>query len=136
MFKSAPGFKVGSVPRYYFNFFCRLSLFTRQIFKSLFHFVASLKLSDKDLCPFCDGNQKTDDHLMLLCQEKFNLNIWFRIPLTKLGCLKTLHSAIHGGVGNTTNKKKAQALIQAYITTVWNARSNNPTQHNVSVESS
>jgi hypothetical protein len=87
----------------------------------------TLKLSDNDLCPLCEKDQETDDHLMLLCQEKFNLNIWLRVQLTKLGCLKPLHSAIHGDVGTFTHKKKALALIQAYITTVWTARSKNLT---------
>jgi exonuclease III len=87
----------------------------------------ALKLSDNDLCPLCEKDQETDDHLMLMCQEKFNLNIWLRVQLTKLGCLKPLQSAIHGDVGTLIHKKKALALIQSYITTVWTARSKNAT---------
>jgi hypothetical protein len=89
--------------------------------------LTSLKLSDKDQCPLCNAGQESDDHLMLLCPEKFNLNVWLRIQLTKLGCLKPLQSAIHGDVGNIANKKKALALIQSYITTIWTARSKNHT---------
>jgi hypothetical protein len=89
--------------------------------------LTSLRLSDNDRCPSCNAGQETDDHLMLLCTEKFNISLWLRIQLTKLGCLKPLQSAINGDVGNGPNKKKILALIQSYIITVWTARSQNNT---------
>jgi hypothetical protein len=89
--------------------------------------LTSLKLSVNDQCPRCNAEQETDDHLMLLCTEKVNINLWLRIQLTKLGCLKPLRSAINGDVGNGPNKKKMLALIQSYIITVWTARSQNLT---------
>jgi hypothetical protein len=80
--------------------------------------LTSLKLSKNDQCPLCNAGQETDDHLMLLCTEKVDISLWLRIQLTKLGCLKPLHSAINGDVGNGPNKKKILHLIQSYITIV------------------
>jgi hypothetical protein len=89
--------------------------------------LTSLKLSENDQCPLCNTEPESDDHLMLLCPEKSNINLWLRIQLTKLKCLKPLTSAIHGDIGNGPNKKKILALIQSYIITVWTARSKNLT---------
>ena len=89
--------------------------------------LTSLKLLPNDQWPLCNAGQETDDHLMLLCAEKVDINLWLRIQLTKLRCLKPLQSAINGDVGNGPNKKKILALIQSYIMTVWTARSQNLT---------
>ncbi|EFX80024.1 hypothetical protein DAPPUDRAFT_103888 [Daphnia pulex] len=89
--------------------------------------LTSLRLSRNDQCPLCNGGQETDDHLMLLCSEKFHISLWLRIQLTKLGCQKPLKSTINGDVGNGPNKEKKLALIQSYIITVWTARIQNLT---------
>jgi len=89
--------------------------------------LTSLKLSTNDQCPLCNAGKEIDDHLMLLCAEKADINLWLRIQLTKLRCLKPLQSAINGDVGNGPNKKEMLALIQSYIITVWTARSQNLT---------
>ena len=89
--------------------------------------LTSLRLSRNDQCPLCNGDQETDDHLMLLCSEKVHISLWLRIQLTKLGCQKPLKSTINGDIGNGPNKEKILALIQSYIITVWTARSQNLT---------
>jgi hypothetical protein len=87
----------------------------------------SLKLSNNDQFPLCNASQETDDYMILLCTEKVDISLCLRIPLTKLGLLKPLKSAINGDVGNGPSKKKILALIQTYIITVWTARCENLT---------
>jgi hypothetical protein len=85
-----------------------------------------LHRSDDDQCPICNcQTPETDDHLMLLCPARQDIQSWLRIQLTKLHCTKPIRDAIHGDIGACPTKKRTRLLIQVYITANWTARTHN-----------
>jgi len=65
-----------------------------------------LHRSDDDQCPICNCHTpETDDHLMLLCPARQDIQSWLRIQLTKLHCTKPIRDAIHGDIGACPTKK-------------------------------
>lgn len=80
------------------------------------------------LCPFCKRYEETDVHLMLQCPKKWKQLKWLKDKLRLYECKSSTKVAFFGDFGSCPNNKTIGKVMESYIVTIWESRTNNEIQ--------